>query len=80
VLDGWRSDLAESVASLKFETIGDRCEEDKKLAKETTLVPSGRNVQSGDAFEDTAFKPGFEIVKFNTVPGCRVSALLFFVE
>jgi hypothetical protein len=23
-----------------------------------------RNVQPGDAFEDTAFKPGFEIVKF----------------
>jgi hypothetical protein len=23
-----------------------------------------RNVQLGDAFEDTAFNPGFEIVKF----------------
>jgi hypothetical protein len=26
--------------------------------------PQKRTVQQGDAFEDTAFKPGFEIVKF----------------
>ncbi len=25
-----------------------------------------RNFQPGDAFEDTAFEPGFEIVKFST--------------
>jgi hypothetical protein len=25
-----------------------------------------RNVRPGDAFEDTAFQPGFEIVKFKT--------------
>jgi hypothetical protein len=26
--------------------------------------PKKRTVQTGDAVEDTAFKPGFEIVKF----------------
>ncbi len=36
-------------------------------------------VQSGDAFEDIAFKPGFDILS-NSKPGCRVSVLHFFVE
>jgi hypothetical protein len=30
------------------------------------ITPKKRTVQPGDAFEDTAFKPGFEIVKFST--------------
>jgi hypothetical protein len=32
----------------------------------------------GDAFEDTAFKPGIEIEI--SKPGCTVSALHFFVK
>jgi hypothetical protein len=28
------------------------------------ITPKKRTVQPGDAFEDTAFKPVFEIVKF----------------
>jgi hypothetical protein len=33
------------------------------LFHETPIItPEKRTVQPGDAFEDTAFKPGFEIV------------------
>jgi hypothetical protein len=32
--------------------------------KTPTITPKSRNVQPRDAFEDTAIKPGFEIVKF----------------
>jgi hypothetical protein len=34
------------------------------LQKTPIITPKKRTVQPGDAFEDTAFKPGFEIVKF----------------
>ncbi len=34
------------------------------LRKPQSSLPKKRSVQLGDAFEDTAFKPGFEIVKF----------------
>ncbi len=32
--------------------------------KQRSLPPKNRTVQPGDAFKDTAFKQGFEIVKF----------------
>jgi hypothetical protein len=32
--------------------------------KTQIITPEKRTVQPVDAFEDTAFKPGFEIVKF----------------
>ncbi len=34
------------------------------LSENPFITPRQRTVQLGDAFEDTAFKPGFEIVKF----------------
>jgi hypothetical protein len=46
--------------------------------KSRSSPPKKRTVQPGDAFEDTAFNPGFEIVKFKQ--GSRVSALRFFVK
>jgi hypothetical protein len=47
--------------------------------KKTRLSPpKKKTVQPGDAFEDTTFNPGFEIVIFK--PDCIVSALHFFVK
>jgi hypothetical protein len=47
------------------------------LFQKTRIIPFKQGtVQPGDAFEDIAFKLGFEIVK----PVCRVSALHFFVK
>ncbi len=37
---------------------------DSFFQKTTIITQEKQPVQSGDAFEDTAFKPGFEIVKF----------------
>jgi hypothetical protein len=37
---------------------------DYLFQKTPIIAPEKRTVQPGDAFEDTAFKPGFEIVKF----------------
>jgi hypothetical protein len=37
---------------------------DSFFQKTPIINPKNRTVQPGDAFEDTAFKPGFEIVKF----------------
>jgi hypothetical protein len=37
---------------------------DSLLQKTLIIAPKERTVQPEDAFEDTAFKPGFEIVKF----------------
>jgi hypothetical protein len=34
------------------------------LSKNPDYYPQKRTVQPGEAFEDTAFEPGFEIVKF----------------
>ncbi len=34
------------------------------LSKTPIIALNKRTVQPGDAFEDTVFKPGFEIVKF----------------
>jgi hypothetical protein len=34
------------------------------LLSKNLITSKKRTVQRGDAFEDTAFKPGFEIVKF----------------
>jgi hypothetical protein len=34
------------------------------LSETPIIAPKKRIVQPGDAIEDTAFKPGFEIVKF----------------
>jgi hypothetical protein len=36
------------------------------LSQETPIITKRRKktIQPGDAFEDTAFKPGFEIAKF----------------
>jgi hypothetical protein len=34
------------------------------MKKFPIITPKERTVQPIDAFEDTAFKPGFEIVKF----------------
>ncbi len=33
------------------------------LSENQIIIPKNRTVQPVDAFEDTAFKPGFEIVK-----------------
>jgi hypothetical protein len=33
------------------------------LSKNPHQLPKKRTIQLGDAFEDTAFKPGFEIVE-----------------
>jgi hypothetical protein len=39
----------------------------ESLFQKTPIITTiKRTVQPGDAFEDTAFKPGFEIVKFQT--------------
>jgi hypothetical protein len=40
--------------------------------------PQKRTVQPGHVFEDTSLKPGFKDVKLK--PGCRVSALYYFVK
>jgi hypothetical protein len=37
---------------------------DSLFQKTPTITPTKRTVQPGDAFEDTAFEPRFEIVKF----------------
>jgi hypothetical protein len=37
---------------------------DSLFQKIPIIIPKKRAVQPGDAFEDTAFNPGFEIVKF----------------
>jgi hypothetical protein len=37
---------------------------DSLRKKTPNITPKKRTVQPGDAFEDTAFKPGFEIVRF----------------
>jgi hypothetical protein len=38
---------------------------DSLVQKTSIITPQNKlNVQSGDAFENTAFKPGFEIVEF----------------
>jgi hypothetical protein len=37
---------------------------DSLFQKTLIMTPKKRTVQPGDAFEDTALKPGFEIVKF----------------
>jgi hypothetical protein len=34
------------------------------VQKKLITTPKKRAIQPGDAFEDTSFKPGFEIVKF----------------
>jgi hypothetical protein len=44
---------------------------DSLFQKTLIIIPEKRNVQSGDAFEDTAFKQGFEIVTFQA----RLSSL-----
>jgi hypothetical protein len=36
----------------------------KKKKKNPLIIPQKWTIQPGDAFEDTAFKPRFEIVKF----------------
>ncbi len=54
------------------ESLDYRCEDRKKAVGElkdeigaiNLIPPKKRTVHSRDAFEDTAFKPGFEIVKF----------------
>jgi hypothetical protein len=77
-------------------TIDYRCEDRSKLVcRETTLVPlevltpsleipdhhstKKRIVQPEDTFEDIAFKPG-GLEFSNSLPGCRESALHFFVK
>jgi hypothetical protein len=37
---------------------------DSLVQKTLIITPEKRNVPPGGAFEDTALKPGFEIVKF----------------
>jgi hypothetical protein len=37
---------------------------DSLFQKTPVITPKKRSVQPGDALEDTAFKPGFEILKF----------------
>ncbi len=37
---------------------------DSLFQKTPIITPKKRTIQPGDAFEDTAFKPGFEIAKF----------------
>jgi hypothetical protein len=37
---------------------------DSLFQKTPIITTKKRTVQPGDAIEDTAFKPGFEIVKF----------------
>jgi hypothetical protein len=51
---------------------------DSLFQKTPVIIPKKRTVHPGDAFENTAFQPVFEIVKFR--PRCRVSALYFFYE
>jgi hypothetical protein len=34
------------------------------VCQKTPIIPKKRTVHPGDAFEDTNFKPEFEIVKF----------------
>jgi hypothetical protein len=53
---------------------------DSLFQKTTIITPQKRTIQPGDAFEDTDFMPGFEIVNISK-PGCRVSTgLHFFVR
>ncbi len=37
---------------------------DSLFQKTPIIITKQQTVQPGDAFEDTAFKPGFKIVKF----------------
>jgi hypothetical protein len=37
---------------------------DSFFQKTPIITPEKRTIQPGDAFEDTAFNPGFEIVEF----------------
>jgi hypothetical protein len=39
---------------------------DSLFQKTPIITSKKRTVQPGEAFEDTVFKPGFEIVKFKT--------------
>jgi hypothetical protein len=51
---------------------------DSLFQKTPIITPTKQTVQSEDAFEDTAFKRGLKLS--NSKPGCRVSAIHFFVK